>query len=259
MGKILIAIFRVCRQGFCSSLRFVVMEFREIFSAFRILYHSRMAFAIIAALFFISLFLIFGYAQVEKSMLEVQKIFYLHVSAAMTLYLAFGVNFLFSIKYLIKRKSDDDLLAVSAAEIGLVFCTIVLLSGPIWAKYAWNTWWNWEARLTSTLVLWLMYIGYFILRSALTEDKKGLYSAVLGIIAFFNVPIVHFATKLWAEKSHPGRGAKFDVVSSIQHTWILVLIAFIGLFSLLMILQYQIKKTESRYEVIRRKHIEETS
>ncbi|MDE0086534.1 MAG: hypothetical protein OXU23_12525, partial [Candidatus Poribacteria bacterium] len=87
MGKILMAIFRVCRQGFCSSLHFVVTEFREISSALRILYHSRMAFAIAAAFFFISLFLIFGYAQVEKDMLEVQKIFYLHVSAAMTVYL----------------------------------------------------------------------------------------------------------------------------------------------------------------------------
>ncbi len=214
-----------------------------------------------AILFFISLFLIFGYAEVEKTMLEVQKIFYLHVSAAMTVYLAFGVNFIFCIKYLIKRKPDDDLLAVSAAEIGLVFCTIVLLSGPIWAKYAWNTWWNWEARLTSTLVLWLMYIGYFILRSALAEDKRRLYSAVLGIIAFFNVPIVHFATKLWQAQLHPKRGTKVDPESdpTILHTWLIVLVVFIGLFSLLLILQYQIKKTESRYEVIRRKHIEETS
>lgn len=212
-----------------------------------------------AILLFISLYLIFGYAAVEKSMLEVQKIFYLHVSAAMTVYLAFGVNFLFSIKYLIKRKPDDDLLAVSAAEIGLIFCTIVLLSGPIWAKYAWNTWWNWEARLTSTLVLWLIYIGYFILRSALAEDKRKLYSAVLGIIAFFDVPIVHFATKLWEERAHPKRGAKLEVVPSILHTWIAVLIAFIILFTLLLILQYQIKKTESRYEVIRQKHIEESS
>lgn len=212
-----------------------------------------------AILLFIALYLIFGYAQVEKTMLEVQKIFYLHVSAAMTVYLAFGVNFIFSIKYLIKRKPDDDLLAVSAAEIGLVFCTVVLLSGPIWAKYAWNTWWNWEARLTSTLVLWLMYVGYFILRSALAEDKRKLYSAVLGIIAFFNVPIVHFATKLWKGKLHPARGTKFSEEPTILHTWIAVLITFIILFSLLLILQYQIKKTESRYEVIRRKHLEETS
>lgn len=210
-----------------------------------------------AILLFIALYLIFGYAQVEKTMLEVQKIFYLHVSAAIIVYLAFGVNFLFSIKYLIKRKSDDDLLAASAAEIGLVFCTIVLLSGPIWARYAWKTWWTWEARLTSTLVLWLMYVGYFILRSALTEDKRKIYSAVLGIIAFFDVPIVHFATKLWETKMHPERGSKFDLLPTMLNSWMTVLATFVILFFVLLILQYQTKKTESRYEVIRRKHLQE--
>lgn len=210
-------------------------------------------------LIFCSIYLIFGYAQVEKGMMEVQKIFYFHVSAAMTVYLAFAVNFIFSIKYLRSRKLNDDLLAASAAEIGLVFCTIVLLTGPIWAKYAWNTWWSWEPRLTSTLVLWLMYIGYFILRSALAEDKRRVYSAVLGIIAFFDVPIVHFATKFWQGNHHPERGTKFDVLSTMLHTWIFVLIAFIALFALMSVLQYRIKKSESRYEIIRRKHIEEST
>ena len=126
---------------------------------------------ITSLLIFVSLYLIFGYARIEGTMLEVQKIFYYHVSAALTVFVAFGVNCVFSIKYLIQRKPNDDLLAVAAAELGIVFCTIALLSGPIWARYAWNTWWNWEARLTSTLVLWLMYIGYFILRSALEGDN----------------------------------------------------------------------------------------
>ncbi len=219
--------------------------------------HTLYAFA--AILIFLSIYLIFGYAEVERTMLEVQKIFFFHVSAAMTLYVAFGVNFLFSLLYLIKRNPDYDLRAAAAAEIGLVFCTIVLLSGPIWAKYAWNTWWNWEARLTSTLVLWLMYISYFILRSALLDDKRRISSAVLGIIAFLDVPIVHFATKLWEEKAHPKRGAKVDVEPTILHTWIFVLIAFIILLSILFILQYRITKTNERYEIIRRKHLEETS
>lgn len=223
------------------------------------LFRTYSIYAIAAILIFLSIYLIFGYAEVERTMLEVQKIFFFHVSAAMTLYLAFGVNFLFSLLYLIKRNPDYDLRAAAAAEIGLVFCTIVLLSGPIWAKYAWNTWWNWEARLTSTLVLWLMYISYFILRSALLDDKRRIFSAVLGIIAFLDVPIVHFATKLWEEKAHPKRGAKVDVEPTILHTWIFVLIAFIILLSILFILQYKITKTNERYEIIRRKHLEETS
>ena len=121
-------------------------------------------------------------------------------------FVAFGVNFVFSLKYLIQRKTNDDLLAAAAAELGVVFCTIALLSGPIWARYAWNTWWNWEPRLTSTLILWLMYIGYFILRSALAADKRNIYSAVLGTIAYLEVPIVYYSVNIWQGGMHPGTG-----------------------------------------------------
>ena len=214
---------------------------------------------ITAILIFTSLYLVFGYAQIESTMLEVQKIFYYHVSAALTVYLAFGINCFFSIKYLIQRKSNDDLLAAAAAEIGLIFCTIVLLSGPIWARYAWNTWWNWEPRLTSTLVLWLMYIGYFILRSALEADKRKLYSAVLGVIAFVDVPIVHFATKFWKSEAHPERGAKFDIAPSMLYTFLVVLAACILLFTLLLIVRYRMQTTQARYEMIQQKHLGEAS
>ena len=200
-----------------------------------------------AILLFISLYLVFGYAPIESTMLEVQKIFYFHVSAALTVFVAFGVNFVLSIKYLIKRKPTDDLLAVAAAELGLVFCTIALLSGPIWARYAWNTWWYWEPRLTSTLILWLMYVGYFILRSALEEDKRRIYSAVLGIIAYLDVPIVYYAVDIWQGGLHPDRGTKWNLATPMQWTWMVSLAAFILLFVLLMALRYQQKKTEQDF------------
>lgn len=204
-----------------------------------------------AALLFVSLYLVFGYAPIESTMLEVQKIFYFHVSAALTVFVAFGVNFVLSIKYLIKRKPTDDLLAVAAAELGLVFCTIALLSGPIWARYAWNTWWNWEPRLTSTLILWLMYVGYFILRSALEEDKRRIYSAVLGIIAYLDVPIVYYAVDIWQGGLHPDRGTKWNLATPMQWTWMVSLAAFILLFVLLMVLRYQQKKTEQDFRDLR--------
>ncbi len=216
--------------------------------------------AVIAApLIFISLYLIFGYARIEGTMLEVQKIFYYHVSAALTVFVAFGVNCVFSIKYLIQRKPNDDLLAAAAAEIGLIFCTIALLSGPIWARYAWNTWWNWEARLTSTLVLWLMYIGYFILRSALEDDKRGRYSAVLGIIAYLDVPIVYYAVDIWQGGLHPDRGTKWSLETTMQQTWMVALLALIFLFTCLLIVRYQMKKAQARYEIIQQKYLEEAS
>ncbi len=212
-----------------------------------------------ALLIFISIYLIFGYARIESTMLEVQKIFYYHVSAALTVFVAFGVNCIFSIKYIIQRKPNDDLIAVAAAELGIVFCTIALLSGPIWAKYAWNTWWNWEARLTSTLVLWLMYIAYFILRSALEVDKRRLYSAVLGIIAYLDVPIVYYAVDIWQGGLHPDRGTKWNLEATMQHTWLVALIAFTLLFTLLLIVRYHMKKAQARYQAIQLKHLEETA
>ena len=220
---------------------------------------TRIIAIITALLIFSSLYLIFGYARIEGTMLEVQKIFYYHVSAALTVYLAFGVNCIFSVKYLIQRKPSDDLLASASAELGLIFCSIVLLSGPIWARYAWNTWWNWEPRLTSTLVLWLMYIGYFILRSALADDKRRLYSAVLGVIAFVDVPIVHFATRFWKSEAHPERGAKFDIAPSMLYTFLVVLVACILLFTFLLIVRYRMKKAQARYEVIQQQHLTEAS
>ena len=214
---------------------------------------------ITALLIFISLYLIFGYARIEGTMLEVQKIFYYHVSAALTVFVAFGVNCVFSIKYLIQRKPNDDLLAGAAAELGIIFCTIALLSGPIWARYAWNTWWNWEARLTSTLVLWLMYIGYFILRSALEGDRRRIYSAVLGIIAYLDVPIVYYAVDIWQGGLHPDRGTKWSLEATMRHTWMVALLALILLFTFLLIVRYRMKKAQARYEAIQQQHLTEVS
>lgn len=215
--------------------------------------------ALTAVLLFISLYLIFGYARIEGTMLEVQKIFYYHVSAALTVFVAFGVNCVFSVKYLIQRKPKDDLLAVAAAELGLIFCTIALLSGPIWARYAWNTWWNWEARLTSTLVLWLMYVGYFILRSVLEGEKQRRYAAVLGIIAYLDVPIVYYAVDIWQSGLHPDRGTKWNLETTMRQTWMVALLAFIMLFTLLLMVRYRMKKAEARYETLHRKHLAEAS
>ena len=213
---------------------------------------------ITAILIFISLYLIFGYAQTEGTMLEVQKIFYYHVSAALTVFVAFGVNCVFSLKYLIQRRPNDDLMAAAAAELGIIFCTVALLSGPIWARYAWNTWWNWEARLTSTLVLWLMYVGYFILRSALEGEKRRIYTAVLGIIAYLNVPIVYYAVDIWQGGLHPDRGTKWSLEPTMRYTWMVALLALMMLFTFLLIIRYRMKKTETRYEMLKQRYLEET-
>jgi heme exporter protein C len=129
---------------------------------------------------------------------QLQRVFYFHVPAAWIAYLAFTIVFIASIAFLRTNARRWDLLAHSSAEIGLVFCTLVLITGPIWARPVWGTWWQWDARLTSTLVLWLTYAGYLLLRSLAAEPgSEGRPAAILGIAGFVNVPIVHFSVRWW--------------------------------------------------------------
>ena len=136
---------------------------------------------------------IFYYAPVEVSQGIVQKIFYVHVACAITMYLGFFISFLSSLMYLIEKKVHWDELAVSGAEVGYFLCVIVLITGPLWAKPVWGTWWTWEPRLTTTFLLWLLYSGYLILRGYFGSTSRGRsVAAITSIVAFLDVPIVHF-------------------------------------------------------------------
>jgi heme exporter protein C len=127
-----------------------------------------------------------------------QRIFYFHVPAAWVAYLAFAVVFIGSIAFLRTGARRWDLLSHSAAEIGVVFASLVLITGPIWARPVWGTWWQWDARLTSSLIMWLTYAGYLLLRSLAKDPRAvGRPAAVVGIVGFVNVPIVHFSVYWW--------------------------------------------------------------
>jgi len=145
-----------------------------------------------------AMLMIFAYAPVEKDQGIVQKIFYVHVSSAWSSYVAFFVCFVSSILYLLKRDRAWDLLALAGAEVGVIFCTAVLVSGPFWGKPIWGTWWTWDARLTSTLVLWLIFLGYLLLRPFAGEGERGArFSAVLAIVGFLDIPLVHLSVRWW--------------------------------------------------------------
>jgi heme exporter protein C len=147
--------------------------------------------------------MVFIYAPVEKTMGAVQKIFYFHVSSAWVSFLAFFFVFIFSLAYLMRRDKKWDDRASCAAEIGILFCTLVLITGPIWAKPAWGIWWTWDPRLTLTLVLWLVYVGYMMLRHYVIDpEKKATLSAVIGIIGFVDVPLVYLSIRWWRTQ-HP--------------------------------------------------------
>ncbi len=127
-----------------------------------------------------------------------QKIFYIHVPSAWVAFLAFGVVGICSAIYLFTRDARLDLFAASSAEVGLVFTTVVLVTGPIWGKEIWGTWWAWDARLTSTLFLWFIYLAYLVLRTAVDEPgRRGRYSAVLGILGALLVPFIHVSVYLF--------------------------------------------------------------
>ena len=146
----------------------------------------------------LDLYFIFIYAPIEKTMGIVQKIFYFHVPSAFAAFLAFFVVALFSVAFLMKRNYFYDRISYASAEIGVMFTTIVLVTGPIWAKPAWNTWWSWDPRLTTTLILWFIYIGYLVLRDFTGEDERGArFAAVFAIVGFVDVPIVYFSIRWW--------------------------------------------------------------
>ena len=143
------------------------------------------------------------YAPTEKTMGAVQRIFYFHLPLAWNSFLAFLIVFIGSVIYLVKRSMKWDIVAGAAAEIGVLFSTLVLITGSIWARRAWNAWWVWEPRLTTMLVMWLIYLGYLMARGAIEGDeRRARVSAVMGIVGFLNVPIV-FMSIHWWRTMHP--------------------------------------------------------
>ena len=146
----------------------------------------------------VSLFLIFMWVPNEKVQGPVSKIIYFHVSSAWLAFFAFFVVMLSSIIYLKTQDLKWDVLSHASAEIGVLFTTIVLVTGPIWGRASWNAWWTWDSRLTTTLVLWFIYVAYLMIRSSFTEEeKKARFSAVFGIIGFVDVPIVWMSIRWW--------------------------------------------------------------
>ena len=184
-----------------------------------------------------ALYAVFIYAPVEQKMGIVQKIFYFHVPSAWVSFLAFFVVFLASILYLWKKKEFYDNLAFSSAEIGLVFCTLVLITGPIWAKPVWGTWWTWDPRLTTTLVLWLIYIAYLMLR-AYGGSGGSRYAAVLGIIGFLDVPIVHLSIRWW-RTMHP---KQVSLAPPMLKTLLISLAAFTLIYLYLLLQRYSLER-----------------
>lgn len=184
----------------------------------------------------IGLYFAFFYAPLEKMMGLIQKIFYFHVSSAWIGFFAFFITFIMSILYLITKKIIYDDIASASAEIGLIFCTIVIVTGPLWARPTWGVYWTWDPRLTSTLILWFIYVGYVMLRQFMEESqKRAQFSAALGIIGFINVPIVFLSIQWWENTIHPnvvqkgGGGMHPDMFVAMQVCLFVFTVIYISL------------------------------
>ena len=202
-----------------------------------------------------ALYLIFMWVPNEKVQGPVSKIIYFHISSAWLAFFAFLVVMICSILYLKTKDLKWDAVSYASAEIGVLFTTIVLVTGPIWGRASWNAWWTWDHRLTTTLVLWFIYIAYLMIRSSFNEEeKKARFSAVFGIIGFLDVPIVWMSIRWW-RTIHPNivSSGGFAMDPSMVQTLLVSLTAFTLLYFYLLRKGILIRKISSECEMLKQK------
>jgi len=197
-----------------------------------------------------AIYMAFVYAPKEATMGNVQRIFYFHVGAAWTAFLAFFVVFLGGVAYLRTQDRRWDALALSSAEIGVIFTTIALAMGSIWAKPAWGAWWTWDPRLTTTTVLWLIYVSYLILRGTIDEpERRARFAAVVGIVGFVDVPIVFLSIRLW-RTIHPVlvKSEGFDMAPEMVQALLAALLACTLLYGYLLLVRTSLERRRIEVE-----------
>ncbi|MCL5256193.1 MAG: cytochrome c biogenesis protein CcsA [Chloroflexi bacterium] len=199
------------------------------------------------------LYAAFIYAPREVTMGDVQRIFYFHLAAAWLMMLAFGVVFAGSILYLVKKDRKWDIIAAASAEIAVVFSFVVMTTGPIWAKSAWGAWWTWDPRLTSTLVLWIVFIGYLMLRGSITDrSRRASISSVYGIVGFVDVPIVFMSIRWW-RTIHPQlfNGLDMQMAPPMILTLMVCLVAFSLLYVFFLLQRIRLETMRDEVELLK--------
>ena len=182
----------------------------------------------------------------EETMGDAQRIFYYHVPAATAAYSLFFVNFAASIIYLLKRSARADAWALAAAEVGLVFATVTLALGMIWARYAWGHWWAWDMRLTTFLILWLLYISYRMLRRSAEAGSTSVLAAALAIMIFIDVPINYMANR-WFRTNHPQPVTLDD--PRMKFALMTTMVAFFAFAALVVCFRYHLERIAQKIAV----------
>jgi len=206
-----------------------------------------------SALMAVALWLVFLDAPEEKVMGAVQKIFYFHVPLAAVTFLSVIVLLAGAAGYLWTRRAGWDHLSVASAEVGLLFCTLVLITGPIWAKPAWGVWWTWEAKLTTTLILWLLLAGILLSRAyASTPEQGARVASILGVVAALDIPIVYKAVDWWRGQ-HPivfGAGRGNPLAPGMLRALLVSMLVFGLLYALLVTARMRLAALEDRLAAI---------
>ncbi len=187
-------------------------------------------------------------APIERTQGIVQKLVYLHVACVPPTYLGFLLTAIGGIGYLRTRRPVWDRLAVAGAEVGVVFCTLILMVGPIWAKPIWGHWWVWDLRLTLTLVLWFIYVAYLFLRAfAFGSDAARTFASVYGILGTVLIPLVYYAVDLARGRAlHPSNPAREGLPEAMVLPLAVGLGAFLLVFVYLTLRRFEVAHLESR-------------
>ena len=198
---------------------------------------------------------VFLYVPNERMQGPVQRIFYFHVNSAWSAFLGFGLAAAASAMFLWRGDAAYDRLARAAVEVGMLFCTMVLVTGPIWARPIWGTWWTWDPRLTMTVILWTVYAVYLVLRTMGQDDPQiARYAAVLAVVGVLDVPLIMISVRLW-RGMHPsvisapaGTGGIQD--SRMIVTLVVALVAFALLFLWLLWRRYEALRLEDELRAL---------
>lgn len=205
-------------------------------------------------LIFISIYLALVYTPSHETMGDVQRIFYFHVASAWISYLAFGVTFVAGLLYLKSKDLKWDTVAYGSAEIGIIFCTLAIITGSLWGKAAWGVFWRWEdLKLFITLVLWLVFIAYLALRAnAKSRTSKANLSAVFGIIGIICVPLSFAANRIW-QQYHPTviATSQGGLQTSMAFALVVAVFAFTFLYFYLLLVRVDIEKMRETTEEIK--------
>lgn len=203
-----------------------------------------------------ALYMVFMVVPNELTMGEVQRIFYFHVSSAMVAFMSFFLVLVGGIGYLVSGKRVWDRLALTTAELGVVFITIVLVTGPLWARPVWGVYWVWQdARLVTSLVLWIYFLVYLFLRRGWTDDPQGLrFAAIIGIVGFLDVPLIYLSVRWWnfIHPSHvvgPMGGGLHPTMAQALNV---SLLGVLSIWAVLLVVRLRLERTREETRAVAR-------